>query len=240
MIKYMTLILLLMLGCGLLTGCYDPAVELAMSRADVKKINEASQRETERHQQRITSLENETEIVKLVKESGVYLSKNADIKKANYKAADSILWHLFWAKFKKPAVKLPKDAPILVASFVNLDDLSESSTFGRVVSEQIASRFNQKGYATIELKLGSNVFIKKGSGEFVLSREMKEIGIKHRAQAVIVGTYAVASKKVYITARVININDGRVLSSYDYKIPISSDVFKLLLKGKEKAEAGWL
>jgi TolB-like protein len=65
-----------------------------------------------------------------------------------------------------------------------------------------------------------------------------EISAKHRTQAVVVGTYAVASKKVYLTARVINVSDGRVLSSYDYDIPINRDVFKMLLKGKSKA--GWL
>ena len=88
------------------------------------------------------------------------------------------------------------------------------------------------------MKLRTNVFIREGSGEFLLSRELKEIGTEHRAQAVVVGTYAVASKKVYLTARVINVSDGRVLSSHDYDIFITSDVFKMLLKGKSKI--GWL
>lgn len=240
MIKYMTLILLLVLGCVLLTNCSnigDPAVQLAMSRADVKRINEASERETERHQQRITDLENKTEITKLAKESKVRLTGDfwawltgTSIPGANYKAADSLL--------NKIQPKLPKDSPLLVASFVNIDDLDDSSTFGRVVAEQFASRFKQRNYTTIEMKLRTNVFIRAGSGEFLLSRELAEIGTKHRAQAVVVGTYAVASKKVYLTARVINVSDGRVLSSYDYDIPITSDVFKMLLKGKSKV--GWL
>jgi TolB-like protein len=236
MIKYMMLISLLVLGCGLLTGC-DPAVQLAMSRADVKKIDEASERETEKHQQCIANLENKTDTEKLVKESKVELTGDfwawlggASIPGANYKAADSLL--------NKIQPKLPKDSPILVASFVNIDDLDNSSTFGRVVSEQFASRFKQRNYTTIEMKLRTNVFIRADSGEFLLSRELAEISTKHRAQAVVVGTYAVASKKVYLTTRVINVSDGRVLSSYDYDIPITSDVFKMLLKSKSKM--GWL
>lgn len=240
MIKYMTLILLLVLGCVLLTSCGgigDPAVQLAMSRAEVKRVNEASERETERHQGRITGLENKTEISKLVKESKVQLTGDfwawltgKSIPGANYKAADSLL--------NKVQPKLPKNSPILVASFVNIDDLDDSSTFGRVVSEQFASRFKQRNYTTIEMKLRTNVFIRAGSGEFLLSRELVEISTKHRAQAVVVGTYAVASKKVYLTARIINVSDGCVLSSYDYDIPITNDVFKMLLKGKSKV--GWL
>jgi TolB-like protein len=235
MIKYMMLIPLLVLGCGLLTSC-DPAVQLAMSRADVKKIDEASERETEKHQQCIANLENKTDTEKLIKESKVELTGEfwawlggASIPGANYKAADSLL--------NKIQSKLPKDSPILVASFVNIDDLDNSSTFGRVVSEQFASRFKQRNYTTIEMKLRTNVFIRADSGEFLLSRELAEISTKHRAQAVVVGTYAVASKKVYLTTRVINVSDGRVLSSYDYDIPITSDVFKMLLKSKSK---GWL
>jgi TolB-like protein len=203
----------------------------------VQRINETSERETEKHQQRITSLENKTDTERLVKESKVELTDDswtwltgASIPGANYKAADFLLNNI------QP--KLPKDSPILVASFVNIDDLDDSSTFGRVVSEQFASRFKQRNYTTIEMKLRTNVFISASSGEFLLSRELTEISAKHRAQAVVVGTYAVASKKVYLTARIINVSDGRVLSSYDYDIPITSDVFKMLLKGKSKA--GWL
>jgi TolB-like protein len=236
MIRYMTLILLLVLGCGLFAGC-DPAVQLAMSRADVRKIEEASERETERHQQQITNLEDKTDIERLVKESKVELTDDfwvcmtgKSMPGVNYNAADSLL--------SKIQPKLPKSSPILVASFVNIDAMEDSSTFGRVVAEQFASRFKQSNYTTIEMKLRTNVFISEGSGEFLLSRELTEISTKHRAQAVVVGTYAVASKKVYLTARVINVSDGRVLSSYDYDIPISRDVFKMLLKGKSKE--GWL
>jgi TolB-like protein len=236
MIKYMTLILLLALGCGLLAGC-DPAVQLAMSQADVKKVREASERETERHQQRITDLENKTDTERLVKESKVELTNDfcvwiagKSMPSVNYNAADSLLNQMH--------PKLSKDSPILVASFVNIDNLDASSTFGRVVAEQLASRFKQRNYATIEMKLRDNVFIREGTGELLLSREVAEISTKHRAQAVVVGTYAVASKKVYLTARVVNSSNGRVLSSYDYDIPISRDVFKLLLKDKSKA--GWL
>lgn len=233
MIKYMTLISLLVLGCALLTSCGGPEAQLAMSRADAKKINEASERETVRHQRYIADLENKTDTERLIKESKVELTGDLwarPIPIANYKAADALLNTIH--------PKLSKDSPILVASFVNIDALDDSSTFGRVIAEQVASRFKQRNYSTIEMKLRSNVFIREGSGELLLSREVTEISSKHRAQAVVVGTYAVASKRVYLTARVVNASDGRVLSSYDYDMPITSDVFKMLLKGKSKE--GWL
>ena len=272
MIRYITLILLLVLVAGLLNGCADlgfPDLETQMRRRekaqvdvdikalkfDIKRANRdatvsatkllsklrdqditfRTELEAIKHKDDLAEAIRLSELRELARESGIFLSGDGDIKQTNYKAADSLLKNL-----KKERVKLSKDAPILVASFVDLDDLSESSAFGRVVAEQIASRFNQKGYATIEMKLRTTIFIKKGSGEFLLSREMKEIGIKHRAQAVIVGTYSIGSKRIYLTARVINVSDGRVLASHDYKARIDLDTLKMLLKGKDKGKPGWL
>lgn len=227
MIKYIRLTFIV-LAFSLLNGCND-SYERLYESAELRKARE---------QLEITRIRNKIELetadhkicLTAVEKNVILVGATTSIMNANYKAVDSLL--------KKLPVKLPKDSPILVASFVNLDDLSESSTFGRVVSEQIATRFKQKGYTTIELKLRTTVFIKKGSGEFLLSRELSDIGIKHNAQAVVVGTYAAASKKVYLTVRVINVSDSRILTSYDYTIPMSRDVFKMLLKDKDNLD--WL
>jgi TolB-like protein len=225
-------------------------LKLRLSDLELNRINNKIESEKIAHEMMQRVNQSDAELQILASESGIRLSKGAELKNVNYEGADSLInnlkWNLFWGKnpwwgkFKDPEVKFSKKSPILVASFVDLDNLSECSAFGRVVSEQFASRFNQKGYVTVEIKLGSNLFIREGSGEFMLSREMKEISIKHRAEAALVGTYTVASERVYFTARIINVTDGRVLASHDYSVPISLDVFKLLIKGKEKAKPGWL
>lgn len=245
MIKY-AMLTLLVLTCGLPIGCVPESeypeynrARVAKVRTDamIKQINNKAELDGARHKIHMMAVENEADVQRLARECRVELTKTRftnekSILSANYKAADSLL--------KKLPAELAKDSPILVASFVNLDDLNDSSTFGRVVSEHFASRFKQGGYTTMEMKLRTKVFIKAGLGEFMLSRELAEIGIKHRARAVAVGTYAVASKRVYLTTRVVNVSDGSVLSSYDYDIPITFDVFKMLLKGKGEDKSGWL
>lgn len=238
---------LLILGSGFLAGCeedlailFEPQYEKekplpiarAEAEAEVRKINHQAERAEVVHRINLMPIELEAEVQRISKERNIGLVYDANIMAVNYKAADALL--------KKLHVKLAKDSPILVASFVNLDNLSETSTFGRVLSEQFTSRFNQKGYTTIEMKLRTKVFIKEGSGEFLLSREMKEIGTKHRAQAAVVGNYAVASSKVYITARVVDFTNGYILSSHDYSLPIGRNTLKMLLKGGPKGEPGWL
>ena len=237
MIKYTNLTLLLLV-CTLLIGCneshddlYDIYDTQYDSRYDSAEVRKAKDRAIINNINKQSELKNaEHKIFLLAAENNIKLVKDTNIRSANYNAVDFLL--------KKLPTKLRKDSPVLVASLVNLDNLNESSTFGRVVSEQIASRLKQKDYSTIEMKLRTTVFIKEGSGEFLLSREISKISIKHRAQAVVVGTYAVASDKVYITVRIVNVNDGNILASCDYKIPMSRDVFKMLLKGKNAQD--WL
>jgi len=239
MIKFLKLTLAV-LACGMLIGCNESQKDPHANESlyDSEDPYESSDVRKARDQAKIESIKkrSEIEIAQLevalsAAENNVQLSdKDADIMKANYAAVDALLTKL--------SVELPKDSPILVASFVNLDDLNESSTFGRVLSEQVASRFKQEGYTTIEMKLRTTVFIKEGSGEFLLSRELSKISTKHHAQAVVVGSYAAARDRVYLTVRVVNVTDSRILSSHDYDIPMSRDVFKMLLKGKDNID--WL
>lgn len=127
-------------------------------------------------------------------------------------------------------VRLDRGKPLIVASFVNINDLSESSPLGRSISQQFATVFTTNGYRMIEMLLRKNVYIKQDSGEFLLSRELKNISHDHHAQAVIVGTYAVGETQVYVTAKVINADSGVVISAHDYSIPIDKDTKALLLK----------
>ena len=119
--------------------------------------------------------------------------------------------------------------PIITASFVNIDDLMDSSSFGRITSQHVATQFTFSGYHVEEMLLRKNVYIKQQEGEFLLSRELRNISAEHNAQAVIVGTYAVGNKHVYVTAKVIDASNSKVVASYDYEILIDKDVINLLV-----------
>ena len=126
---------------------------------------------------------------------------------------------------------LSKSHPILITSFANIDDLQSSSTFGRITGEQVGSKFSQSGYSVVEMKVRNSIFIKEQTGEFMLSRELKTLSTLHDATAVLVGTYAVGSTSVYVTAKLIDTQNNMVISSYDYVLPIGPDT-KTLLKNK--------
>ncbi|MFP8967954.1 FlgO family outer membrane protein [Pokkaliibacter sp. CJK22405] len=114
--------------------------------------------------------------------------------------------------------------PVMVASYVNIDELSESSTLGRTLAEQMASSLTQQGIPVVELKLRNALFIQEGNGEFLLSRELKDISRSHQAQMVVVGTYAVARQNVYVSTRLVRVADNRIMASDDYRLPMDGDV----------------
>lgn len=125
---------------------------------------------------------------------------------------------------------LSPDDTIIVASFVDINNLNLSSTFGRIMAEQVGSRLAQKGYRVKEMKLRQqSVFVEERKGEFLLSRDLKNISVNNDASAVVVGTYASSYDAIYVSTRLVNPSNGIVLSSFDYAVPADSRVQKSLM-----------
>ena len=122
---------------------------------------------------------------------------------------------------------------LILASFADIDNLENSSTFGRIVAQQIGSVFSSQGYKIIEMLLRGKVYIGKGEGEFLLSRALKDLSTEHNAQAVIVGIYAVGSKNVYVTAKLIQASDSIILASEDFVLPLGPDLRTLVTQPGE-------
>lgn len=121
-------------------------------------------------------------------------------------------------------------APFIVATLVNIDQLEQSSTLGRLISEQVASRMSQLGYGVLELKVRNGVYMKRNEGELLLTREIKEVASTHNAQAVIVGTYAESSTMVYVNLKVVNPSTSVILAAYDYALPLDKQIHSLIRK----------
>ena len=125
--------------------------------------------------------------------------------------------------------KLPADRPldpkqpIIVASLVNIDDLT-SSRLGRLVSEQLMTRLVDRGFTITELKLRESIYIRHREGELMLSREIPEISKKHAAQAVLVGTYAQSINNLYITIKLVGVADNLVIAAHDYVMPMDAEI----------------
>lgn len=118
--------------------------------------------------------------------------------------------------------------PVLVTTVVNAEDLNDSSPFGRMVADQMGSRLANGGYTVHELKMGKSLNVKEGTGEMILTRDIRAITDRTGAQAIVVGTYTTAKTKVFVNVKLVRAVDGRVLSAVDYDVPLTPDVKRLM------------
>jgi|SRR5450830_66172 len=139
----------------------------------------------------------------------------------NYKATDKLIAQL--------GGRLNPDQPMIVATIVNIDDLNSSSTFGRLVSEQVSARFSQASYSMVEMKFHNFVYMKQDQGELLLTREIKDVAKSHNAQAVVVGTYALSGDDVFVNLKVIQPTTNIVLAVHDYTFPLDTNL-KTMIK----------
>lgn len=148
--------------------------------------------------------------------------KDADIVAIVHEVAGALL--------VKSSSTLIRQSPLLIASFVDINRLDKSSSFGRIISQQIGSAVSSQGYIVKEMLLRNNVYIKEAQGEFLLSRQLRQISSKHNAQAVIVGTYAIGHDNLYVTAKIISVANNTILASHDFTLPLGPDAKALLQK----------
>lgn len=168
----------------------------------------------------------------------------------HYDAVDAMLKHA--------RESLPDDARILVASFVDENDFTQTSPFGRSAAQYAAAKLNQRGYNTVCMNLRAGTAVINPNGEFLLSRQMRELSENYQARAVLVGTYSRTNREqkvisrnrmlqeadpsvetgrnvfyitddlVYVSMRLIRAEDNSILAAYDFAIPMDQGVESML------------
>ncbi len=151
------------------------------------------------------------------------LKINPDLIQFSYKIADNLT-----KRALPPLMPRNPEMPILVTTFVNNNDLQETSSLGRVLQEQITSRLVQLGYTVREIKLANTLHIAPKSGETILSRDLAQISGEQEAQAILTGTISRTNEIVYISARLITPTNNNILASDDSQLFVDDDILAML------------
>ncbi|MBT8334897.1 MAG: hypothetical protein HKP41_07525 [Desulfobacterales bacterium] len=151
-----------------------------------------------------------------------YLGKDVNLVDYSYDIADDLITEAF-----PPLVTRHNETAVLTTTFVDNNDLKSTSHFGRLLQDHIGSRFVQKGYAVNEIKLGKRITINQQSGETILSRDLSQIKPSQKAQAVLVGTVSQAQRTMYISARLINPANAKIISSKNYRLYMDRNVLAM-------------
>jgi TolB-like protein len=148
---------------------------------------------------------------------------------ANYKAADALLGATPVAASTSNFASA-SGGVMLVATLADINRLEQSSALGRLITEHLSSRLAQRGRSVVEMKLRGNVFVRNDQGEFLLTREIRELAREHNANAVVVGTYTDGGTYVFVSLKLIDPANGIILSAYDYALPMDRQVRQLVTK----------
>lgn len=149
--------------------------------------------------------------------------KDADLVKLSYNATDRLL--------KKSRGQLPQGSMVVVSTLVNVNELGQTASFGRIISSQIASAFNNAGYRIKAMELPTNLFIKEESGMVYLSDETKKALKDNDATVLVAGIFASGRRTAYVSIRMVDVASETVISTTDFAVPMGPDA-KVLLQNR--------
>lgn len=139
-------------------------------------------------------------------------------------------------------LRIGSGSSIVAASFVELDNLDQTSGFGRLASQQIGSRIGQHGFRVLEVRMGAELRMDIRQGEFLLTRDSARLlTSEYDAFAALVGVYSSVGDKLFVSARVVRLSDNALLGAYEYYLPMDGDVRQLLAanSGGRGGDAVW-
>lgn len=99
---------------------------------------------------------------------------------------------------------------IILTSLVDVNDLRQTSNFGRLYSDSIMTNLERFGWNVIDFR-GVQVISEVKEGEFYLDRsKLKDFGDDY---LVLVGTYGVYDKQLLVNVRILEPSDNRLVVS---------------------------
>ncbi len=132
-------------------------------------------------------------------------------------AISDVVKGLAYQMIKDSSYVNPK-TPIAVASFVNLKDLESTNWLGQEISESFIYELQRHGFVVVDFKMTGYIRVTK-EGDFVLSRDWKELPERQIIDYVVTGTMMKQEKGVMINARMIGMQSHVVVASAQSFIP---------------------
>ncbi len=123
------------------------------------------------------------------------------------------------------------NGPIGVTTLVNLDDLYNTSSFGRMYAEQMMSELAMRGFDVVELRHADALQFLADSGEFALSRDIGSVRRARDLSGVVVGTYVASPERVYVNVRMIDPSTSMIVSSASAEMSKTKEIARMLRGG---------
>lgn len=146
-------------------------------------------------------------------------TKDGDWIELSYEAVNQLLLNS-----RQP---LPGGSLVVINSLINVTDLGQNLAFGRIVSDQISSAFQNYGYMVTGMELPTEMFAKNEAGILQIPEKTRDALNNLGAKFVVIGSYAPGRNTVYVSLRVVDLASQTVISSTDYAVPMGPDAKEL-------------
>jgi predicted small secreted protein len=160
------------------------------------------------------------------------------LTQANYGAADMLA--------QQSQGRITRDNRIEIGSIQDLAKPATVSPFGQYIAQNLAARYVQLGFPVSSQSYSE---MSGGRAAIAASSDLASTQIitdynqaynpaplSAARPVIITGQYAVAREDVLVNLRMLDMNNLQVLAAYDYSIPLTRDVKKLLeIPGQKKS-----
>lgn len=117
---------------------------------------------------------------------------------------------------------------VLVATLVDINAVNQTSMFGRQFSEFLSSRMTQRDVDVIHATVRQDHMLIRQDGQFLLSRDIRNLAADHNAKTVLVGTYGTTKDQVILSLRLVSTVDDATLSAVDFSLDRANEVQEML------------
>lgn len=117
---------------------------------------------------------------------------------------------------------------VIMTTVVDIDDLYQTSRFGRTLTEAVATRLFRHGFGVSEVRKSAELLIKSSSGELMLTRDATLLAEELEAQAIVAGTYSLTPNSIIVNIKLLDASSNAVLSVAGLEIQRSPNINHLL------------
>ncbi len=140
---------------------------------------------------------------------------------------NSLVENLIQKQETKVSKYVSMEEVVLVPDFVNINRLRNRSKLGFLLSEQMKNSLSKRGIIVKEIELGKDFQYGK-HGFNLLTRDQKDIKDKEiDNNYAFVGTYSITTQSLIVFIKLIDINNGNILSSAYSETLIDEEILDL-------------
>ncbi len=117
---------------------------------------------------------------------------------------------------------------VLVATAVDVNNVQKTSELGRVMTEVIQTRLTQRDHDVIHPTVREDHLLVQHDGQFLLSRDARNLAVDYNARSALVATYSVVSNSVVVSMKLVSTVENSTLAAQDFVLERTESISEML------------